>query len=101
MKKILVTGNMGYVGPVVLKHLKAAMPEASIAGFDTGYFAHCLTAAGRLPECLADAQYFGDVRNFPSGILNGVDGIVHLAAISNDPMGNRYEAVTDEINHRS
>ena len=99
--KILITGNMGYVGPGVVKHLRTVYPEATLIGFDIGYFAHCLTHAPMLPECNADIQYFGDVREFPREILKGVDAIVHLAAISNDPMGNKYEEVTLDINYRA
>lgn len=98
---ILITGNMGYVGPVLIRHLRARHPDARIVGFDTGYFGHCLTGASLLPEAHADAQYFGDVRKFPAELLDGVDAVVQLAAISNDPMGNRFESVTDDINHRS
>ncbi|TFG90425.1 MAG: SDR family oxidoreductase, partial [Syntrophobacterales bacterium] len=54
-----------------------------------------------LPECYLDRQYIADVRHFPEGLLKGVDAIVYLAAISNDPMGNKYEAVTLDINYRS
>jgi nucleoside-diphosphate-sugar epimerase len=55
----------------------------------------------RLPESVADTQYFGDVREFPRDILSGVDSVVHLAAVSNDPMGSRFEKVTTEINHQA
>ncbi|MFT3691040.1 NAD-dependent epimerase/dehydratase family protein [Paenirhodobacter sp.] len=96
--KILVTGNMGYVGPSVSRHLRSAHPEAVIHGFDTGYFAHCLTGAEFLPETALDAQFFGDVRHFPVQMLKGYDAVVHLAAISNDPMGHRFEQITLDIN---
>ena len=43
-------------------------PDAELIGFDSGYFAHCLTGANRLPETLLDQQYFGDVREFPRRI---------------------------------
>lgn len=99
--KILVTGNMGYIGPVVSRHLRTVFPKAKLIGYDTGYFGHCLTAAPVLPEGRFDAQYFGDVRDLKTEHLAGVDAVVHLAAISNDPMGKRFEAVTDEINHVS
>ena len=88
--KILVTGNMGYVGPIVVKQLRSSYPEAIILGLDIGYFAHCLTTEAILPECRVDIQYFNDVRQTSREILEGVDAIVHLAAISNDPMGNRF-----------
>jgi len=92
---------MGYVGPVVVRHLRRVHPEAKMIGFDTGYFAHCLTGAPCLPERHLDEQYYGDVRNPPAGLLDGVDAVVYLAAISNDPMGRAYEAVTLDINHRA
>ena len=66
-----------------------------------GYFAHCLTGASRFPESRADVQYFGDIRQVPEEILRGIDGVVHLCAISNDPMGALYEDVTMTINHRA
>jgi nucleoside-diphosphate-sugar epimerase len=97
--KILITGNMGYIGPSVVSRLRASYPNASLVGFDIGYFGNCITSAEVLPECRVDVQYFGDVRIFPTEILNGVDAIVHLAGISNDPIGNRFEEVTLDINH--
>ena len=99
--KILVTGNMGYVGPLVLRRLRESYPGITLIGYDMGYFAHCLTGAQRLPESRADAQYFGDIRQVPEEILRGVDGVVHLCAISNDPMGALFEDVTLAINHRA
>jgi nucleoside-diphosphate-sugar epimerase len=99
--KILITGNMGYVGPGVVQRLRQSYPDATLVGLDTGYFAHCLTNAERLPECVVDLQYFADVRRLPKQALSGVDAIVHLAAISNDPMGNRFEEVTYDINYRA
>lgn len=97
-QNILITGNMGYIGPVLVRHLRAALPRARLIGFDSGYFAHCLTGATRLPESRLDEQHFGDVRALPDALLQRVDAVVALAAISNDPMGQRFEAVTAEIN---
>jgi nucleoside-diphosphate-sugar epimerase len=99
--KILVTGNMGYVGPGVMKQLRRTYPSATLIGFDAGFFAHCLTTRAPLPECQADVQYFGDVRRPPESLLDGVDAVVHLAALSNDPIGNRYEEMTLDINYRA
>jgi nucleoside-diphosphate-sugar epimerase len=98
---ILITGNMGYVGPVLTRHLRARFPNARIVGYDTNYFGHCLTASAILPETLLDQQYFGDVRDISADLLADVDAVVHLAAVSNDPMGNRFEAVTAAINFES
>jgi nucleoside-diphosphate-sugar epimerase len=97
--RILITGNMGYVGPVVVAGLRAGRPDAELVGLDAGYYARCLTGAQALPERLLDVQHFADVRALPAGALDGVDAVVHLAAISNDPIGNRYEDVTYAINH--
>ncbi|MCI0539678.1 MAG: SDR family oxidoreductase [Verrucomicrobiales bacterium] len=99
--RVLVTGNMGYIGPVVVRHLRSVWPDAELIGFDMGYFAQCLTSARSFPEALLNEQHFGDVRRFPPKLLRGVDAVVHLAAISNDPMGNAFEQITFEINHRA
>jgi len=99
--KILITGNMGYIGPVVIKRFRHSYPNATLIGLDIGYFAHCLTQPDFLPETILDIQYFQDVRKLTADLLEGVDAIVHLAAISNDPMGNQFEAVTEEINYRA
>jgi nucleoside-diphosphate-sugar epimerase len=96
--KVLITGNMGYVGPVVVAHLRREHPQWTIHGYDSGYFAHCLTGAVELPERLVDRQLFGDVREIGPRLLEGYDGVIQLAAISNDPMGSRFADVTQEIN---
>jgi len=99
--KILITGNMGYVGPSVVRQLRASHPGATLIGLDMGYFSHCLTNAVVLPECNVDVQYFADVRAVPEHVLSEVDAVVHLAAISNDTMGNTFERVTMEVNYHA
>ena len=99
--RLLITGNMGYVGPVVVGHLRQRHPNAELIGYDSGLFAGCLTAGSRAPETLLNRQHFGDVRDLPSELLTGVDAVVHLAAVSNDPIGDRFEAVTDAINRHA
>jgi nucleoside-diphosphate-sugar epimerase len=96
--RVLITGNMGYVGSVLAPYLRSSLPGAKLIGFDSGYFGHCLTGANALPEALLDLQIFGDVRDFPAEILKGVDAVVMLAAISNDPMGKQFEQVTQDVN---
>lgn len=96
--KILISGNAGYLGPVVLRHLRRTWPEATLVGLDMGYFAHCLTGAESLPERRADTQHFMDVRHLDGELLHGFDAIVHLAAISGDPMGNAFEEATYDVN---
>jgi nucleoside-diphosphate-sugar epimerase len=97
--KIIITGNMGYVGPLVVRRLRSTRPESTLIGLDTGFFAHCLTAAPRLPECGVDDQVFQDIRTFDPIILTGADAVVHLAAISNHPMGKAFETATLDVNH--
>lgn len=96
--KILITGNMGYVGPVLLQALAKAFPKTELIGCDLGFFGHSIIGTDIHPEYLLRNHYFVDVRDISSDILNGVDAVVHLAAISNDPMGNEFAEVTSEIN---
>lgn len=99
--KILVTGNLGYIGSYFGKYLKEKYENINLIGYDAGYFAHCLTVTDEPVDRYYDQQYFGDVRNFDFDILNTVDALVNLAAVSNDPMGNQFESVTDQINRVS
>ena len=101
MKKILINGNMGYIGPVVVNHFRNKYEGIKIIGFDNGYFAGCLVDPNLFPETSVDMQYFGDVRNFPKEVLDGVDAVIQLSAISNDPMGKSFEAPTHDINNSS
>jgi nucleoside-diphosphate-sugar epimerase len=99
--KILVTGNLGYVGSELVKLLRKAYPKAELLGFDIGYFAKQVTNKDAAPEMYLDCQYFGDVRHFPEKLLEGVDAVVQLAAISNDPIGNKFEKVTLDVNYEA
>lgn len=99
--RILITGNMGYVGPVVASHLRSVWREAELIGYDNALFATQVVSADPFPERVLDRQLFGDIRNIRERDLKGVDAVVHLSAISNDPMGNRFEKPTVEINHEA
>jgi nucleoside-diphosphate-sugar epimerase len=96
-----MTGNMGYIGPCVTDQLKSSYPDSTIIGYDTGYFAHCITGAPVLPETRLDVQYFSDMRDISADVLEDVYAVIHLAGISNDPMGNAFEEVTTDINLKS
>ncbi|OEU52778.1 MAG: NAD-dependent epimerase [Desulfuromonadales bacterium C00003096] len=100
---VLVTGNMGYIGPCLVQHLRSTYDDINIIGLDMGYFAHCLSNSETFPEHRVDVQYFSDLRRWPSDIisLKDVDAVVHLAAISNDPMGKTFENVTLDVNYKS
>lgn len=91
-QNVLVTGDLGYIGSV----LTAVLREKSytVRGYDTGYYAECLLHK-------ADATYpriSRDMRDVRLEDLAGVDAIIHLAALSNDPLGELAPGLTEEIN---
>jgi len=98
---ILVTGNLGYVGPCVIARLRAAFPGARLIGLDAGYFADALLDPVSLPDQRPDEQILDDVRNFPERRLAGITSVVHLAGISNDPIGNQFEDATRQVNYEA
>lgn len=91
--RILVTGNQGFIGPVM-----TAMAQArghAVTGFDTGFF----DDGG--PDATVQRQVRGDVRDITASDLEGIDAIIHLAALSNDPMGALDTELTLDINFRA
>lgn len=96
--KILVTGNLGYIGSHLGEYFKSKMSQCELIGYDLGLFANCITHDGRSPDTWYDQQVYGDIRRFPEELLDGVDVIIHLAALSNDPIGERYDTITKSIN---
>ena len=102
--KILITGNMGYVGSVLVPKLRAACPGDYLVGFDAGYFAGCLVdPTAMVPEHHLNQQVYGNIRNdaLCEEVLEGVDAVIHLAAMSNDPLGKRFEAETYGVNYHA
>jgi nucleoside-diphosphate-sugar epimerase len=90
--KILVTGHRGYIGPHLVKLLKEAGHH--VTGVDIGYFDACSWEP--LPP--ADQEIHADFRSLTERDLRGFDAICHLAAISNDPMGDLDEQLTYDTN---
>jgi nucleoside-diphosphate-sugar epimerase len=90
--RILITGHQGYIGSVMAPLLVEAGYD--VTGLDTGYFEECtLTPVrGEVPSVKKD------IRDLEQADLEGFDAVVHLAALSNDPLGNLSEAWTEEIN---
>ena len=102
--KYLITGNLGYIGPVLCKFIKQNNPNSFIIGYDTGFFLNSQIASELEKERpYIDIQIYGDVRdnNKVSRYIKEVDYVIHLAAISNDPMGKEFEIVTHEINNKA
>lgn len=80
MKRILVTGSQGYLGSVLTPYLVQAGFDC--LGYDAGFFEPCLLyPATETPTARRDA------RDITESDLDGIDAVVHLAGISNDPMG--------------
>jgi nucleoside-diphosphate-sugar epimerase len=90
--KILVTGNLGYIGSVLTPFLEAGGHE--VTGLDTGYFEECLFTEPKRPR----NQVYKDIRDVEASDFSGFDGVVHLAGLSNDPLGELNPGLTEEIN---
>ncbi|MGH9447323.1 MAG: NAD-dependent epimerase/dehydratase family protein [Terriglobia bacterium] len=93
--RILVTGHQGYIGVVLVPMLQAAGHEVS--GLDAGLFEECTFG----PEGAAVPQLRKDVRDVTASDLEGFDAVLHLAGISNDPLGDLNPECTFEINWRA
>jgi len=94
--KVLITGNLGYVGAPLTQLL--ARGGHTVIGYDSGFFLGCVTSQDRPSETALARQVYGDIRAFDPELLNGVDAVVHLSALSNDPMGQKFETLTADIN---
>ena len=103
MTVFLVTGNLGYIGKVLTPYIKSQLPSAQIIGFDLGLFVS--TPLYIPPDHSVDIQYSGDIRdtNLLDSIFyrHNIDCVIHLAALSNDPLGNEFSDLTQLINYRS
>lgn len=100
MNQILVIGGSGYVGSQMIDRLKNSSRDASVHGIDVGWFADQCDGIGPLPETAYDSFIIKDVRDLKESDVEGYESIVYLAAISNDPMGDRFADLTRRINHR-
>jgi len=96
--KILILGNLGYVGPELTKLIRKTDPNSHLTGFDCGYFSKFYTTDLYSPDNYLDVQLYGDVRKSDNLDLSQYDSIIALAAISNDPIGNKFEALTMDVN---
>src|SRR6266849_4353257 len=93
MMKVLLTGHKGYIGAVAGPLLSAAGHEVS--GLDADLYAGCDFGN----ECPAIPEVRKDLRDLTLADLEGFDAVVHLAALSNDPLGNLDSHLTYDINH--
>jgi nucleoside-diphosphate-sugar epimerase len=91
--RILVTGHRGYIGSVMVPMLVAAGHD--VVGVDSGLFRECATAhpVREIPELKLD------IRDIELSHVEGFEAVVHLAALSKDPLSDLNPEITDEINH--
>ena len=86
--RVLVTGHHGYIGSVLAPYLAEAGHD--VAGLDTGFYRGCDFGADTSPV----EGRIADVRDVTPADLRGFDAIVHLAALSNDPLGDLDPSLT-------
>ena len=93
--RVLLTGHKGYIGAVAGPLLRSSGHE--VIGLDTDLFVGCEfgEVAPGMPEIRKD------IRDLTKADLEGFDAVVHLAALSNDPLGNLDADLTYDINHRA
>jgi nucleoside-diphosphate-sugar epimerase len=90
--RVLVTGSKGYIGSVLVDVLRDGRYD--VAGLDAGYFVPC-----ELPGTIENYPFRQkDIRDVTRSDIEGFDAIVHLAALSNDPLGELAPNLTEEIN---
>lgn len=93
--RVLVTGHDGYIGHVLVPMLRGAGHD--VVGLDSGLFAECVFGRDDRPiESLRK-----DIRDIEAEDVRGFGAIIHLAAISNDPLGDLNPGCTFDINHRA
>ena len=89
---VLLTGHDGYIGTVVAPRLRAA--GHTVRGLDAGWFSAC--AFGAEPRAVSGGR--ADVRDVSAADLAGADAVVHLANLSNDPLGDLDPSLTAAVN---
>jgi nucleoside-diphosphate-sugar epimerase len=93
-KRVLITGHEGYIGSVMAPLFVKAGHQ--VTGLDTAYFRECRF----VPELAQIRSVHKDLRDVVAADLEGFDAVVHLAALSNDPIGNLNRDWTETINHQ-
>lgn len=96
----MVTGNNGYIGTVMVPMLQAQGFE--VTGLDSDLFRACVFGDPAVTGPIANIPYLKkDIRDIQLSDLVGFDAVIHLCALSNDPLGNLNPKVTYEINHEA
>ena len=98
--KVLVTGNNGYIGTIMVPMLQAEGFE--VEGLDSDLFKGCVFGDSSVTGAISNISYMKkDIRDVERSDIVGFDAIIHLCALSNDPLGNLNPRMTYEINHEA
>jgi nucleoside-diphosphate-sugar epimerase len=92
--RVMVTGSHGYIGTVLTRML--VEKGYDVVGLDSDLYEQCTFGDGNVPDIPLIRK---DVRDANTADLDGVDAILHLAALSNDPLSDLNPQLTYEINH--
>lgn len=93
--KVLVTGHLGYIGTVLVPMLLRQGHE--VVGMDSDLYRRCTYGGGIAPV----PTLRKDIRDVTPDDMRGIDAVMHLAALSNDPLGNLNPELTFDINYRA
>lgn len=93
--KVLVVGGLGYLGPVIGAKLRHMLEIERLDTVDIGWFKKCNIYP---TQRVFDEIVYADKRDIEVKYLKNYDTVIDLAAVSNDPMGNYFEAATRQIN---
>jgi nucleoside-diphosphate-sugar epimerase len=100
MMHVLVTGNKGYIGTVMVPMLQQA--GFVVSGLDSDLFEGSVFGDDSTTGSVPNISYLRkDIRDVELSDLKGVDAIIHLCALSNDPLGDLNPKITYEINHEA
>jgi nucleoside-diphosphate-sugar epimerase len=95
--RILVTGHLGYIGTVLVPALLAR--GHAVSGLDSDLFARCTFGSADAIASIPEVRK--DIRDVELADLQGFDAVLHLAGLSNDPLGDYDPGLTYEINYRA
>jgi nucleoside-diphosphate-sugar epimerase len=98
--RVLVTGHKGYIGKIAVPLLQAQ--GFDVSGIDNDLFEGCNFGEASFYGKVPDIPYLRkDIRDVELSDFKGIDAVVHLCALSNDPLGNLNPEITFEINYEA
>lgn len=91
--RVLITGHLGFIGAVMVPLVQQAGHD--VTGLDCGLYDECDFGAPVVPI----REIRADIRDVDADLIRGFDAVIHLAALSNDPLGDVDAQLTYDINH--